>query len=429
MMDNMYNLLRMNNISYSLDNTGALMLLSYGFMLDDYTLCKEVRKIQPGQYIVYENNKITVHSYYELKNTENEELTEDVVIDKIEELFTKAVCKQFNKDVEYGYQHIVALSGGLDCRMTSFVGHECGFKRQLNCTFSQTGYYDETVSKSIASYLKHDWIFKSLDNGMWLYDVDESNRVSGGNVLYNSFAHGRSLIKHLDFGLLGLAHTGQIGDVTISTQNNKADKYQLGDGANSRALCSLLDYKLSQVDLDKEIGLYYYRYLNGTNNGIQYLYDYTESFSPFMDLDFLEFALTIPNSLRSNHYIYKKWITKKHPEAASFIWESTGSLINSFNIRIKGRPYPIKKILRRGLQRLHMIASDEKSKHSMNPVDYYLNNNNELKEFLYSYYQYADYINDESVRKAIDYTKAKGSATEKLQAITLLSAVKLYYIS
>ena len=29
----------------------------------------------------------------------------------------------------------------------------------------------------------------------------------------------------------------------------------------------------------------------------------------------------------------------------------------------------------------------------------------------------------------IDYTKAKGSATEKLQAITLLSAVKLYYIS
>lgn len=426
MMDQMYKLLKENKIDYHLDETGAFLELSYGFMLEDYTLCKEIKKVEPGQYLVLNNGELSFHTYYTLKNIENNKLNESQIIEGLEGLFTKAVRREFEKDNEYGYEHIVALSGGLDCRMTSFVGHECGFKKQLNCTFSQTDYLDETVSKEIASYLKHEWIFKSLDNGNWLFDVDETTSITGGNVLYNSLAHGRSLLKYLNFEPLGLAHTGQLGDVIISTHCNKGEKYNWGDGANSKRICSYFDFHLSQSDLDKEIGLFYNRYLNGTNNGIQYLYNYTESLSPFMDLDFIEFSLSIPKSLRANHYIYKKWITKKHPEAAKFVWESTGALINAFHIKIKGRPYPIKKIIRRGLQFLHILEPDSNSKHNMNPVDYYLNNNEELSSYLNTYFDYINFISNDNIKKVINEIKNNGNATEKLQAISLLSAVKMY---
>lgn len=427
MMDNMYKLLMNNNIRYHLDVTGAFMELSYGFMLEDYTLCEEIKKIQPGDFIVIKDGNLSVHSYFKLKNEENDDLDEQSIIDNIEKLFSAAVCKQFEKDKEYGYKHIVALSGGLDARMTSFVAHENGYKNQLNCTFSQTDYLDETVAKEMASFMKHEWIFKSLDNGLWLYDVDESNQLTGGNVFYSSLAHGHSLVKCLNFDHFGLVHTGQLGDVTISTHCRKDEVYHFGDGAYSKGICDLYSFNFANQNMDKEIGIYYNRLLNGTNNGIQYLYNYTESYSPFMDLDFLSFALSIPNKYRANHYIYKKWVLQKHPDASKFIWESTGAKIDALHIKISGRPYPIKKIIRRGLQAIHILATDANSKHNMNPTTYYFNNNRDLYDYVMSYFRYLDLIKDQSLKTVLVNIRDKGTSLEKIQAITLLGALKLYY--
>ena len=429
MMDNMYKLLRNNNIEYKLDLAGAYMQLSYGFMLEDYTLCNEIKKIQPGDYIILQDNILSICPYFRLKNSENLNLTEQAIIDKIEDLFTAAVRRQFEKDKEYGYKHIVALSGGLDCRMTSFVAHNIGFVNQLNCTFSQSGYLDETVAQEMASYLKHEWLFKALDNGLWLYDVDEINSITGGNVLFYSLAHGNSLVKYINFERLGLVHTGQLGDVTIATQSSKEKKYHFGDGAYSKKICDEFSFTPSTQDLDEEIGLYYYRYLNGTNNGIQYLYNYTESFSPFYDLEFLKFALSIPNKYRKDHYIYKKWIMQKHREAGNFVWESSGARINSFHIKINGRSQPPKKIFRRGLQKIRIIPDDFNSKHNMNPIAYYLRNNEDLFSYLMSYYSYLDTIKDESLKDLLLKIREKGDTMEKIQAVTLLGAIKLYHLS
>ena len=43
-MGNLYNLLREYGVNYNLNSVGARMLLSYGFMLEDITLCKEIKK-------------------------------------------------------------------------------------------------------------------------------------------------------------------------------------------------------------------------------------------------------------------------------------------------------------------------------------------------------------------------------------------------
>lgn len=62
-------------------------------------------------------------------------------------LFSNTVRLEFEKDVEYGYKHIVTLSGGLDSCITALLAHKLGYVNQLNFTFSQSDYLDEKILK------------------------------------------------------------------------------------------------------------------------------------------------------------------------------------------------------------------------------------------------------------------------------------------
>ncbi len=335
MISNVYETLNRNKITYHLSTENSLLLLTYGFMLEDRTLCEEIKKIQPGCYIVFENNIITEKRYYVIDNTPNASISEKDSVELIDYYFRQAVKNQFEKDNEYGYKHLVALSAGLDSRMTSWVADDMGYTNQLNFTFSQTNYWNEIIPKKIAMDLKHEWIFKALDNGLWLYDVDDITYSTGGNVLYYGTAHGNSLIKYLNFNNLGLIHSGQIGDVIIgSGVKREKDKYEFGDGAYSLKYIKEINFMPQHFYKNKEVALFYYRYFNGTNNGLQNIYNYTETLSPFLDLDLLKNVLSIPIKLRSNHYIYKKWIIAKYPQAANYVWGKIGCKITEPIIRI-----------------------------------------------------------------------------------------------
>jgi len=366
-MGHIYEMLRDNGIDYHLDETGAWMVLTYGFMLDDVTLCHEVHKINPGCYITLKDGSLEEKRYYLLDNTPDSSITEEDAVEIVDKYFRNAIIREFEKDKEYGYKHLVALSGGLDCRMTSFVAHDCGYTNQLNMTFSQSGYLDQTLPMQMSSALKHEWIFKSLDNGLWLYDVDEVTETTGGNVLYYGTAHGNSLFKYLNFEELGMEHSGQIGDVVIGSfirANEKKSRYVLGGKAYSNKYIEhLKDYKLL-LDVDKEIGMFYYRAFNGTNNGIQNLYNFSETLSPFLDLELLETALSIPVELRQNHNIYKKWILAKYPTAAEFVWETTGKKISAKTLRIGNREIPISNIPKSMLTHLKYKIGIRENKNS-----------------------------------------------------------------
>lgn len=427
-MGGMYELLKEQNIPYHMDPTAAKILLTYGFMIEDYTLCKEIKKIEPGCYLTYQNGKVEVNRYYMLDNTPDETITEEKAIEEVDRLFRQAVKREYEKDVEYGYKHVCALSGGLDCRMTTFVAHDLGYTRQLNTTFSQTDYLDQTIPQQMAADLKHEWLFKALDNGMWLYDVDEVTRTTGGNVLYYGTAHGNSMLKYLNFGKLGLMHSGQIGDVTIGTHTKDANTpYKLGAGAYSTKYLKSLSLTPKMTNLNQELGLYYYRYLNGTNNGIQNIYNFTETISPFMDLDFLEYALRIPTRIRYNHHLYKKWILLKYPQAAKYVWESTGCKIDARMIDIFGREKPLSKLPEIIMSRLGIKKSRTNSKNHMNPVGYYLANNRELFQHLSTYFKYVDIIEDKKIKDISTEIIKSGAPMEKIQLITFLATIKLYY--
>lgn len=55
---NIYDYYKESKQKLELDTTGVSFLLSYGFMLDNYTLCKDIKKIRPGCYLTYQNGKL-----------------------------------------------------------------------------------------------------------------------------------------------------------------------------------------------------------------------------------------------------------------------------------------------------------------------------------------------------------------------------------
>lgn len=430
-MGQIYDILAQNNIKYKLSVEGAYLLLTFGFMVEDKTLCEEVKKIQPGHYLVFENNRLSEKVYYTLDNVADYSITEQDSIEIVDHGFREAVTKEFEKDVEYGYKHLVALSAGLDSRMTAFVAHECGFVDQINFTFSQTNYWDETIPKKIAEDLKHEWIFKSLDNGIWLLNADEVTKTMGGNVMYIGSAHSNSMFELMNFQKVGLIHTGQIsGALNGAHVVNPIDRDKPFDARQAANSLRLYDKVKDRIhcDFNQELGWYYYRCLNGTNNGSQISFNYTETLSPFMDIDFLSEIMQIPIEYRIAHNLYKKWILAKYPQAASYVWEAIGATISTPTVHVKNKNIPINKLPDRLLNRLKSVVGiKDNDKLGMNPINYYYYHNSKIRDYINSYKDYLDLVEDSSLRHDVSVLFDNGTVRERIQAVSLLSALKLFY--
>lgn len=427
-----------NNIKYSLNEAGAYYLLTYGYMLEDNTLFADIKKLIAGHYILVENDNMDIIQYFKLDNDSNYNLTEDEIIENIDVLFKQAIKRAFEKDKEYGYKHLVALSGGLDSRMTTWVANDMGYGHNIvNYTFSQSDYLDETIAKKIASDLKHEWIFKFLDNGLFLINLEEVVKISSGGALYYGLAHGKSCLDLINLDRFGTIHSGQLGDVIIGTffsslDNNK--EFSIGDGAYSKLLINKLDkYNHKLKYKNEEIFKFYNRGFNGANQGLLISQESTETYSPFYDLDFLKYCLQIPLDLRYNHKIYFKWILRKYKKAADYTWESINGKITEKKVNILGRQIPLKQIPVKTInylkRKIGIRNSALSSKNHMNPLDYWYGTNKELRDFMDNYYE--SNINRLSLNKELmndcKYLYKKGDNIEKNQVLTLLSVLKLYF--
>jgi len=428
-----------NKLSYTFNESAAYALLTLGFMIEDNTLFTEIKKLTAGHYILVEGSNYSVIQYYKLKNEPNFKQTEDEIIDKIDELFRKAIKRAFDKDLEYGYKHLVGLSGGLDSRMTTWVGNDMGYGENIvNYTFSQSGYLDETIPKKIASDLKHEWIFKALDNGLFLKDIENVVKYTSGNVLYYGLAHNKSFLDLINVESFGILHSGQLGDVVIGTFYSSSfneKNYNIDDGAYSKILVEkLYNTNLLKKEYEnEEIYKFYGRGFNGANQGLLSTQEVMETYSPFYDIDFLEYCLSIPVEIRYNHNIYYKWILKKYPKAADYVWEKTGLKITAWELNLLGRKIPIRKLPSRIYKYLYRKLKPSHSSSAtpdhMNPLDYWYETNNDLKTFMNKYYE--NNISRLKFSKELisdcQELYLNGNSIEKNQVLTLLAFMKLYF--
>ncbi len=411
----LYNAMRGDNISLHLDPIGVRMVLESGFgmTIDNYTICKEVKKLHPCCYLVYENGKLTEKQSYIIKREEIKLSSEDEYLEMIDEVYKNAIRRQFGKDDEYGYKTVTCLSGGVDSRMMVWMSHQLGWNKQLNITSSNSGWYDETVARQIAKDLRHEWLFKPMDDANFMYQVDESTRITGGNRAFYGVMHMESLLSLINYenANLGILHTGSQGEIlkgeaVFGGNINKSTNYYQ-NYLDDLGIKSIIDYS------DPETCTIMNKYFQ---------VDQGNGMSPLLDLDFFETTLKIPSSLRKDEYIYKQWILKKHPDANKYIWATTGLPYGSkrFNPRI-----PLIHVY------LHHLPKYIKYKMGygtfmMNPFNMFYKSDDGLRTYYDSYGQYLDVINDVDIRKMVEKDFYSEQIIQRMKAISILSAIKLF---
>lgn len=430
MVSNLYSLRHENNQQCKLSITGAYLLLTYGYMLDDYTICEQVKKVAPGYYGVFENGSFEKKRYCILDTSTDRVITETEAVEIFDTEFRRAIELEFSHDVEADVaQPLVSLSAGLDSRMVSWVAHEMGYVNQFNITFSQTDYWDEFIPKQIASDLRHEWLFKSLNDGRWLFNIDNVLDITGGNVSYPLQAHTLSLMANVNTERFGTLHTGQLGDIvfsTFSTLNNMGVEYKLGLGAfSTKYIERIKDLKLETYKTN-EIANIYHRGFAGANNGSIIEMPYVESYSPFLDWDLMNGVLKVPASLRAGHKLYKKWIIEKYSGAVKYEWEKMGARITTPTFSFMGRDRTAKQWCQIVLSRIGFSLRGLDSKNNMNPYGYYLRRDTNLQQLYSEITEYSSQIKDKELREVVVDLATNGVPVEKGMAITLLASMKKF---
>ena len=424
--------MKKHNIEYTMDEKGIYCILTYAYMYDNLTTIQEIKRLIPGHYIKIDNDKVENIEYYKISNKviETDE-TDEQIMANIEEKFRQAVELQVNKNKEYGYDDVAPLSAGLDSRMTNYMIKKVSDKPVYNITYSQTGQLDEETPAKIAAELKNHWIFKNLDNGLALYSIDESIVFSDGILYYVWPSQLYDFMKVINDKNIGIVHTGVIGDVIIGTffKNPNKQNYQIGDGAYSKRLINKLKEKLDIREYENhEIGMMYNRAFNGAVLGYSMVFEYyTEAISPFMNIEFMEYCLSLPLKYRKSHDIYYKWVRRYHPNAAKY--SHNGKKIpkeKSIKISIKGKKYPISSIP-------SMIKNKLKIKlhknNSMNPIQYWYETNNTLRNMMDTYFNSNISLmnNYEDLQVDMRELYISGTAMEKTQVISVLAFMKKYF--
>ncbi len=429
-------MLREKRQRLSLDKQAVYSMFTYMFVYGEHTFANEIKRLTAGQYLVFgKSNEIKVYSYHIFtKNKYNlEKKTLDEIADELNTLMIKAIRLEFDKDLEYGYKHIADLSGGFDCRMTSWIARECGYKDILNIHYSQNGCSDQIVSQKIALALTNKLIIMSLSDISFIFDVLRNTQMLYGLSLYCSSTGANNILGSLDMTQYGLEHTGMLGDVIIGTCLDGITK---PDETKPRKVIS--DKLIDKLDTshyasfsDTEIQILYIRGMNGALNSSAIRQNYTEIAAPFIDIDVFEYCMSIPLRYRSNRILYDRWVNKYYPDAALIENAASGRKINDSSANILANR--LKKVPRRLAQRYSM--NNSVNNEGMNPYIYWWNDDERFRAFVRDFY--SEHIMCDcipvDIRKDIQYVFGDGNAKttvevyEKLMVISVLAALKLYF--
>ena len=427
-VDYIVRVLRSNRITYHFNPVAAQYMLTYGYMLDDSTYVAEIHRLMPGCYGVIGGGDITITQYYKLKCHE-QKMTEEEALEKLDQSFRQAIAREFDKDREYGYRHLVDLSAGLDSRMVCFVAHAMGYTEQTNLSYSKLGYRDDIISGKMAKYLGHEYLFKSLDDIRWMYDIDEMTLKNNGAAICLGMTGGNRMLKSINMEHYGIEHTGIIGGPTMASYyKDKALAYgkpRYGLNGYSGRLHYTFDEKVLAQHETQESFAMNTRGLLGMQVSYMTRQNYIETSSPFADVDMLETAFSIPFEYRVNDKLYLKWIEKKYPEAAEFGWEKWGGVKPKASHIFLRKVKTTQRLLYDYLCKLFHVANPQ----SMNPMDYWYNNSEQIRTYLNEMYENRIGSKVLPLDMADDMRMLfeTGNFIDKSLVLTVLSAVHLYF--
>ena len=419
--------LKYNELNYTIDENAIKYMLTYGFMLDDSTYVIEIKKVLPGHKIVFKKDKSETIRYHSFTMQGLQNISEEEAMEMIDDAFRVAVKREFEKDIEYGYKHLVDLSGGLDSRMVSWVAHEMGYMNQTNIAYCRAGYLDFKISSQIAKELKHEYYFKQLDDIQWLYEIEDILKLNNGMALFSGVTGGKQFLELLNPDLYGVEHTGMLGDVILSTYAQSVEEAIQKPRYGLRQYSTRLKYEYNSELLEKyetqEMFDIYTRGFLGILATYGIRQNYLEVGSPFLDVDFVNVCFSIPLEYRVNHNIYIKWMNQYYKDSVKYGWEKwhgiSPKVENIFWKKAAG-------LFREAKRQLRYITG-HKLNDSMNPFEYWYEKDGEMRSFMEEYYNIniSKCMISEELREDMTKMFTQGTCLEKCQVLTVIGMVKM----
>lgn len=344
-------------------NTAFLLrILKTGYGYDDTTMVTGIRRIGAGQVLSIRNGKAEVMQYYRLDNRPVHRDDKEALA-RTNELFRQAVKRVIDKNEEYGLKHFYPLSGGLDSRMVQIVARQLTDAPITNFTYSQISHYDHLLPEKIAAFLGNEWRFLPLDGGNYLTQIDAITKVTQGLVNYNGPSEIYYCSTRFDWTEAGVVATGVNGDNIFSVETDSAHEIE----------------RLYSLSFSG----------NGLGSPLV-LQQHTETYSPFCDVDVLNYVLRIPLKKRWNYHFYDHWILRYYPEAAQWLHKEQRIGHRRIVIPLLGRNIPLrdlpKRLILSALKRLHLYNGYRLKSSSMTPYDEWVKSNPELQKTLTAYY-------------------------------------------
>lgn len=413
------------------------MLLT-GSILHGNTMIEQIRRLQGGTKITIDENHISLSRYHIFHNMPlfNGSM-EDCVIEA-DRLYRKAVERIFNKNCEYGYKLECDLSGGLDSRMATWVAHELGYKKILNICYCSEGKLDNKISRKIANDIGNDYFFYPMNEKV-LMDVDEKITANNGCVAYFHSTGAINALRSAGEQNLGITCTGLMGEIQDAywTEGMEHSQPQYTDQRRSNSLeLTIPDYYSYGYDTFEQMNLYELGFNTIWLTTLARQQD-VEVCSPVMDVDYLEFVMSIPIEYRKDYKFKQYFIMSRYPEAAKYVWQMFRMPVkNHFENSIYW-PKMVNDISRLFVRGINSTLKAMKVHHKllleddMNPFQAWYDNSMELRDFYQKYFE--DNINLISIDKLKkDLTKMffdTNKAIDKMLVINLLSIWKNYLAS
>lgn len=379
------------------------VILDKGYASDSRTIMTSIRRLTAGQCLRICGSTLHITNYHRFDNTPGT-YDEAKMLSETDRLFRQAVERVVRKNEQEDLQQFYPLSGGLDSRMTQWVAHQITTKPIVNYTYSQSGHYDHLLPKEISKAIGNEWKFMPLDGGSYLTQIDDIAHATEWLVNYNGPAEIYAFSSQQDWENKGIVLTGVNGDNILAVITDSSHEMDLL-------------YSLSFAG-------------NGLGSPLV-LQHYTESYSPFCDVDFLNYVLHIPTIKRRNYYFYDKWILAYYPEAAQ--WHHKHELIGHRQrmVTIAGRNMPLhdvpKRLLLTTLKRLHIYNGYRIDEDSMNPYDRWAKENPRILEQMEAYYaEHKNQLKDKALSSICENKMRMGTIMEKCKVLTILSAFKAF---
>jgi len=426
-----------NKVPFSLNRDAVYMMALYGFLLDDNTYIKELKKLDYSSIIVYdyESNIFERHKYFEY-SSKKIDVPIDEAIQNINYLFQESVNTRWAKDLEYGDRHISFLSGGMDAKTNVLVAKSLGFENIRTITFGQSNSTDVAYAQKIALKENFDYFQRFLDFPNYLTENIMKNYIEpvDGLMMFHSSAHASSTIRSLDLSLYSTIHTGQLGDSLFGSFTKPNFNFEVNKGAIGytgkvvdttmlNKIQMLPDFLKKYQDLNYDLFNIEQRQINATLFGDKALNSIVDSVSPFMDLDLVNYCLSLPDKYKKNQILYFAWLNRYHRNILNYPWEKIQLKPNNKFKIVYGRYY--KKYFNGAKKYFHLNYD------SMNPYAIWIKKypfilealNQTLNEEIDSHY-----IDTELKKDLIQiYNQDIFEFRNKFAVITALLALKLHF--